>query len=65
MSDYQNKPKATGNIFKNGYKNKETHPDYKSTITIGADLLREMVEFIKTDTRHEKGVDLSVAFGLF
>ena len=61
MSDYQNKPKATGNIFKNGYKQKDSHPDYKSTITIGADLLREMVEFIKTDTRHEKGVDLSVA----
>ena len=61
MVDYQNKAKATGNIFKNGYKQKQTHPDYKSTITIGAELLREMVEFIKTDTRHEKGVDLSIA----
>jgi|TARA_R100000149_G_C5865509_1_gene130359 hypothetical protein len=61
MSDYANKPKATGNIFKNGYKNKQTHPDYKSTITINAELLREMVEFIKQDTRREKGVDLSIA----
>ena len=55
MSDYNNKPKATGNIFKNGYKQKDTHPDFKSTITIGAELT------IKQDTRHEKGVDLSVA----
>jgi|TARA_R100001015_G_C4625350_1_gene183874 hypothetical protein len=61
MSDYANKPKATGNIFKNGYKNKQTHPDYKSTITIPAELLRDMVEFIKQDTRREKGVDLSIA----
>ena len=38
MSDYANKPKATGNIFKNGYKNKQTHPDYKSTIPIPAEL---------------------------
>lgn len=61
MSDYKNKAKAVGNIFKNGFKNKSTHPDYKSTITIGAELLREMVEFIKQDTRREKGVDLSIA----
>ena len=59
--DYKNKAKVTGNVFKNGYKNKQTHPDYKSTITISAELLREMVEAIKSDTRREKGADLSIA----
>tara|TARA_R110000796_G_scaffold188241_1_gene305139 strand:- start:397 stop:759 length:363 start_codon:yes stop_codon:yes gene_type:complete len=61
MEDYKNKAKVTGNIFKNGYKQKQTHPDYKSTITISEQLLREMVEAVKSDTRREKGADLSIA----
>ena len=60
MSDYSNKPKATGNLFQNGYKTKQNHPDYKSTITINAELLKEMVNAIKVDKRRERGVDINI-----
>ena len=62
MSDFKNeKPKQVCYIYKNGFKLKDTHPDFKSVIKITPDFLQQMVNFIMSDTRVEKGVDVSVA----
>ena len=62
MSDFKkDKPKQVCYIYKNGFKQKDTHPDYKSVIKITPQFLQEMVNFIKNDGRVEKGVDISVA----
>jgi len=33
MSDYVQKP-GTGNLFKNSFKQKDAHPDYKGSINV-------------------------------
>lgn len=46
MSGYVAKPDNT-NVFKNGYKTEDKHPDYKGKMALSVELLRSLVEEAK------------------
>ena len=46
MSDFKHKP-GSGSIFKNNYKDKDTHPDYKGKIVLQDGTEQDIALWIK------------------
>jgi|TARA_R100000479_G_scaffold158752_1_gene95784 hypothetical protein len=53
------KPKSTGSIFTNRFKEKETQPDWTGKVEFNRDLLKQLVNVVK------EGGDLEVRIALW